>query len=187
MVRLDVSLSVTDHLGRVVPPIMEFLRLQVEAALLPKAKGIYIHPDAQNLTPNHPFLDCWAAGSTELSSTVVKLWAAPKIITESLQDEMRWATLYLRPVSLFGIILCLTQHVKAHRKQFFLSVPPFQLGSIWREALVPWVLKYVLCVLLKKGHSNCSSGKAHHISLHLMHFQGALQKWLVSGTSVKYN
>lgn len=89
MVRLNVSLSVTDHLGRVVPPIMEFLRLQVEAALLPKAKGIYIHPDAQNLTPNHPFLDCWAAGSTELSSTVVKLWAAPKIITESLQDEMR--------------------------------------------------------------------------------------------------
>lgn len=119
MVRLDVSLSIADHLGRVVLPITAFLRLQVEAALLPKAKGICMHPDVQNLTPNQPFWDCWAAGSTELSSIVVKLWAAPKIITESLQDEMRWTTVYLRPVSLFGTILCLTQHVKAHRKQFF--------------------------------------------------------------------
>lgn len=69
---------------------------------------------------------------------------------------------------------------QSSRKAISLSVPPFQLGSIWREVLAPWVLKCALCIA-KKGHSNSFSGKAHHISHLSMHFQGALQKWLVLG------
>ena len=181
MVRLDVSLSITDHLGKVVPLIMEFQRSQVEAALLPQAKGICMHPDVENLTPNHPFWDWWAAGSTELSSKVVKLWAAPKIHYWKPPgcNDVSYSVPQTRK-SLWDHSLPYTTR-QSSQKAIFLSVPPFHLGSIWREALVPWVLKCVLCVLLKKGHSNSSSGKAHHISLHPMHFQGTLQKWLVLG------
>lgn len=109
----------------------------------------------------------------------------PRYLAESFQDTVLWAALRAVQIypesskSLWDHSLPYTA-CQSSRKAIFLSVPPFQLGSIWREALAPWVLKCVLCIA-KKGHSNSSSGKEHHISHHPMHFQGALQKWLVLG------
>lgn len=79
-----------------------------------------------------------------------------------------------------GIILCLIQHVKAHGKQFFFQCLLFNWEAFEGKHL-PLECSRVYFILPKKGHSNSSSGKAHHISHHPVHFQGPLQKWLVLG------